>query len=112
MAKPLQLEFPFPSLDFPGRTTLMVHEIASRVGVTTRHIIDLVDEGRITAINLSGGANKSDRRCLRIPLESYRDFIIAALSGPARQSFLESLPRQTLIELYAEVSRILTDPRS
>ena len=69
----MQLEF--PSLDFPGRTVLYPHECAAKLGCTVQHILDLIEEGRLPAINIAGGNNLSDRRCLRVPIEGWRKLI-------------------------------------
>ena len=64
-----------PSLDFPGRTALYPHECASRLGCTNDHIYDLIEEGLLKAIDISGGNNLTNRRCVRVPIEAWRDFL-------------------------------------
>ena len=39
--------------------------------------------------------------------ESYRDFIIARMTGPRRRELLKSLPRATLRELVRELNEFL-----
>jgi excisionase family DNA binding protein len=65
----------FPGLDFPGRTTLYPRECAARLGCHVDHIYDLIEEGQLKAIDISGGNNASARRCARIPIEAWREFI-------------------------------------
>lgn len=65
----------FPSLDFPGRTVLYVHEVAERLGYSEKHIFDLIDEGQLDAFNGTGRGNRTDRRSLRIPKEAYLRFV-------------------------------------
>lgn len=72
----MQLEF--PSLDFPGRTVLYPHECAEKLGCTVQHVLDLIEEGRLPAINIAGGNNLTGRRCLRIPIEAWSGFVRAA----------------------------------
>jgi hypothetical protein len=67
------------SLEFKGRTVLYVHEVAKALGITEQHVGNLVDDGQLAALNLSGIGNKSRRRCLRIPIESYRQFVAKRL---------------------------------
>lgn len=67
----------FPSLDFPGRTTLYPHECATRIGCHVDHIYDLIEEGALKGINISGGNNLTERRCVRIPIEAWRAFLRA-----------------------------------
>lgn len=107
MATDVQSDFPFVSLDFPGRTTLTMDEIADRLGVTAQHVIDLVEEGALCpAVDLAGKG--ASRRLLRVPVESYRNFIVARMTGPARLHFLRSLPAAVLAQLRAELAT-LTD---
>ena len=100
-----QLEFAFPSLDFPGRVTLKPEEIAERLGVTPKHIYDLIEEGEICAVDLAGKG--ALRRYPKIPLESYRDFIVARLTGPRRRELLAAMPKPTLRALLNELKELL-----
>lgn len=105
-----QPEFPFASLDFPGRSTLTVAEVAKRTGFCTRHIEGLIDVGSLVALN---GANpRASKRALRIVVESYRDWIVRGLTGPAaiRSYFLAHLPEDTKRDLYNELGRYLGRP--
>jgi excisionase family DNA binding protein len=105
MSRALQFEFPFASLDFPGRTTLSVDEVAERLGVTAQHVLDLIAENLITGIDLKGRA--ATRRLIRIPIESYRNFVVERMTGPARRDFLRTLPPATLRDLQRELTEIL-----
>jgi len=104
---PEQLQFPFASLDFPGRSSLYPHEISARVGMSVDQIYDLVDDGSLVAINISSTANKTGRRALRIPIESYRNFIVARMTGPMRFDLLRHVPKASLRELVREISDFL-----
>ena len=97
---PEQLQL-FASLDFPSRSTLMLWEIADRLGCTVRHLLNQVDSGELVVIDLA--SKGSDRRAARVPVESYRAFIMKRLTGPAdvRMQFLRDLSpaiRRQLIE--------------
>jgi excisionase family DNA binding protein len=71
---PEQLDF--PSLAFPrDRKMLYVHEVAERLSVTQQHVIDLIDEGKIRAINVAGD-NPTNRKYYRIPVEAWQRFIV------------------------------------
>lgn len=100
-----QLQFAFPSLDFPGRVTLMADEIAAKLGVTAKHVGDLIDENELMSIDLGGKG--ASRRCIRVPIESYRDFVMARMTGPRRRELLTNLPRATLRELVRELNEFL-----
>lgn len=71
-----QLEF--PSLTFPkDRRVLYPHELAALLRCSVDHIYDLIDEGKIRAVDISGANNISERRTLRIPVESWGQFVTA-----------------------------------
>jgi len=101
----VQLEFQLSSLDFPGRRVLYPLEVSQRLGVTVDHIYDLIDEGLLVGIDLAGKG--ASRRLIRIPIESYRNFVVQRVTGPARRDFLRALPPATLRELHAELSELL-----
>ena len=54
---PEQLQF-FGSLDFPGRTTLMLWEIAARLGCTVRHLLNEVDSGTLTGLDIAATSSR------------------------------------------------------
>ena len=72
-----KIEMQFPGLDFPGRTTLYPHECAARLVCHVKHIYDLIEEGELRAMDISGRNNLTDRRSIRIPIEGWRAFIAA-----------------------------------
>lgn len=76
MTTPAQ-QLDFPSLAFPkDRQMLYAHEIAAKLRVNVRHVYDLIEEGKLRAINISGGNNLTDRRCLRVPVEAWNAYIV------------------------------------
>lgn len=50
---------------------LYVHEVASLLGATDQHVINLIDEGQLGAINIGGAG----RRFWRVPVTSYQEFL-------------------------------------
>lgn len=100
-----QLQFPFPSLDFPGRTMLTVSEIAERLGISDRHVLNLAEDGSFPGLDFKGA--KATKRALRIPIENYRDFIVSRMTGPQRSAFLRQLPRAALRDLHREIGEWL-----
>lgn len=56
---------------FPGRKTLTVLEVAGALRVTDQHVFDLIDEGKIGAVNVGGGR----RNHWRIPASEYLAFL-------------------------------------
>jgi hypothetical protein len=100
-----QLQFPFPSLDFPGRTTLTAAEIAGRLGYDEKHVRDLITEGELPAID--GKGKDATRGSYRVPIENYRDFVTARMTGPRRIELLRHLPKPVLRELVRELNEHL-----
>ena len=94
---PEQLQFAFASLDFPGRSTLYPHEVAAKIGMSVDQVYDLIDDNSLQGLNI--GSKEAGRRALRIPIESYRNFIVERMTGALRWQFLTTLPKATLREL-------------
>ena len=103
-----QLQFAFPSLDFPGRTTLTAEEVAERLGWDVKHVRDLITEGELPGIN--GKGKGVTRATYRVPIEAYRDFVTARITGPRQLDMLRQLPRETLQALVQELSAFLNGP--
>ncbi len=101
-----QLCFAFASLDFPGRTTLSLGEIAQRLGVSVDHLLNEVDHGALVGLDLKGA--KATLRFVRVPVESYRAYVLARMTGPFRRQFIRDLPRHILKELQAEIQEALS----
>lgn len=70
-----KLDPSFESLDFPDRQVLYPFELAARLGCSSRHIHDLILDGELRAIDLSGRGSFSGRKYIRIPIESWRQFL-------------------------------------
>lgn len=106
MPAPEQLTF-LASLDFPGRTTLYLREIAERLGCTVAHLLNEIDACEFVGIDIS--ATRSLRRAMRIPIESYRNYILKRLTGPAdfKMQFLRDLPAATRRQLIEELQQSL-----
>ena len=64
-----------PHVKFPGRTTLYVHEIASALQITGRHVLDLISEGKIQAVNIAGKNNATAREFWRVPVSEYDRYL-------------------------------------
>lgn len=71
---------------FPGRATLKVAEVAEALRCDDQHIFNLVEEGRLTGIDIRNGdlitspkqlPKGSRRRWLRIPVSAYDTFVRA-----------------------------------
>lgn len=86
-----QLTF-FPSLDFPGRTTLGLLEISEKLGCSVQHLLNEIDRGAFAGLNIAASGAK--RREMRIPVEAYRAYVLSKLTGPVdlRMQFLADLP--------------------
>ncbi len=103
-----QLTF-FTSLDFPGRTTLGLGEIAERLGCTVRHLLNEIDRNAFAGLNLA--AKGVERRAMRIPVEAYRTYVLSKLTGPVdlRMQFLRDLPVATRTEVVCGIYATLTE---
>lgn len=100
MSEQLQL---FASLDFPGRSTVMIREMAERLGVSERHLLNEVECGSLVVLDLR--AEGSSRRTARVPIECYRNYVAKRLTGPAEStvSFIVALPRAVRRSLILEL---------
>lgn len=94
------MEFPFASLDFPGRTSLTILEVSERLGVSKHTIHRLIDQEEIATVKI--GAARQHRSHVRIPVEAYRDYVVRNIYGPHRTTFLRALPAKTLRQLIAD----------
>jgi len=59
------------SLTFAGRTVLSVREVAKRLAIDEQQVRDLIEEGKLHAINIGGGGRKH----WRIPVASFERFL-------------------------------------
>jgi len=98
-------QYPFPSLDFPGRTSLRLSEMAAKLGVSVRQLQKEVEQGVLTVLDVKG--KQATQSCWRVPDESYRDFVIARMTGPGQAGLLRSLPEATLRLLARELQDYL-----
>jgi hypothetical protein len=60
---------------FPGRTVLYVHEVAHVLNLSVPHVISLITEGLLDAIEVTGKGNKTTREHWRIPVSAYDDYL-------------------------------------
>lgn len=97
-----QLDF-FPSLDFPGRTTLTLGEIAERLGCTVQHLFNQTETGELVGLDLKSKA--VSRQMLRVPVECYREYVMRRVTGSVdmRMQFLRDLPAATRRQLIKEL---------
>lgn len=61
----------FNALLFPGRKMLYISEVAERLEVTERHVRNLIEEGKLVAIDISGGT----LRYWRVPVTEFEKFL-------------------------------------
>jgi len=59
------------SLIPPGRKTLYLHEVARLLEMSTQHVRDLIEEGKLHAVDVGGGGRKS----WRVPTTAYERFL-------------------------------------
>jgi hypothetical protein len=94
-------ELPFACLDFSGRATVTVKEIARKTGYTPKHIANLIEAHHIAALN---GALKASRGAWRVPVDEYRRWVCSILTSTERTAFIAQLPEETLHELQNEIA--------
>lgn len=104
MPAPVQLSLPFACLDFPGRDTVAVWEIAAKLGVSRQHVWEHIDSGTLVAVDTK---LVSSRGNLRVPVDEYRRWVLARFTGPARRTFIAELPDATLRQIAAEIAERL-----
>jgi len=74
---PVQIPPPphFASLEFPkNRAVLHVLEVATRLQVSRQHVLDLIEEGRLRAINIAN-SSPGGRKSYRIPVEAWEAYL-------------------------------------
>lgn len=91
-------------LDFHGRVSLTVAEAAERLFCSNQHVLNLIDSGALAAVDI---AARNSRMAARIPVESFRDFVIRGMTCEWEHSPLRHLPIQSLVHLHREISRHL-----
>ena len=64
-------ELDLTELEAQGRKVLHVYEVAAVLGVTRRHVQDLIEEGQIGAIDVGG----SRLKFWRVPITECRKFL-------------------------------------
>ena len=75
-----------PGLQFPGRSVLYVHECAARLRVAPQHIIDLIEEGALAALDVGGNGGT-----VRVPPHFLT--VVAERSGRTEGQIRELLDR-------------------
>lgn len=101
MPSSLQLSLPFACLDFPDRAAVGVWEIAAKLRVSRQHILAHIDAGTLVAVDTKIVASRSN---MRVPVDEYRRWLIARVTGPALREFIAELPEQTLREIAREIA--------
>ncbi len=100
-----QMAFPFASLDFPAHTAITIDQMARKLNVSHNHLLNECDNGELCAVDLKG--QKASRRHVRVPIESYRSYVLRRMTGPFRKDFLRDLPRHVREELLRELKESL-----
>lgn len=58
-----------------GRAVLSVREVAGALHVTEQHVVNLITEGRLKAVNVGNGPGKNPRASWRIPVSAWDAYI-------------------------------------
>jgi hypothetical protein len=102
MATAEQIVFPFVSLDFPGRASVTLREMAEKLSLSPDQLLNEIDRGALVALDLKG--SNASKRNPRVPIESYRAYVIARMTGEFRADFVRDLPRPTRFALMREIA--------
>jgi hypothetical protein len=65
------------SLDFANRSSLRVDEIAAKLSMSPQHVVNLIEDGTLPAMDLKGSG--STRPMWRVSIDDYRRFIAARM---------------------------------
>lgn len=97
-----QFVFPFSTLDFSGRVApLFLHEIAAKLNCSVDHLLNEAEAGALKGIDLRGA--KASRRNVRVPVESYRRYVLERMTGEFRRDFIQDLSPAVKRQLRLEM---------
>lgn len=102
-----QVVFPFASLDFSGRTAVTLGEIAEKLSCTPEHLANEIEHGALIALDLKGAT--ASKRAIRVPIESYRAYVLKRMTGEFRADFVRDLPFAVRRALLREVASSLLE---
>ncbi len=60
---------------FPGRTSLYVREVSDALRISVPHVISLINEGLLGAIEITGKDNKTSQDHWRIPVGEFDAYV-------------------------------------
>jgi len=103
------MSLPFPSLDFQGRTTLTVNDIANKLRYTPEHVIGLIECGELVSVN--GSRSVETRMSYRVPIEAYREFIRSRMTAPFKETCFSKLTLTQLMTLAGELQAAIATKR-
>lgn len=99
------LDSSYPSLDFSEGGALTVALIAKRLRTDVKHVRTLIHAGEIPGLDCRTKGSK--RACLRVPVESFRDYVACRIQEPRRLDLLRGLPKKSLQALANELNQLL-----
>ncbi len=74
-----ELDLPLASVlshaRWPNRSMLMVGEVAKALEIDEKHLVSLITEGLLDAVEITGKGNKTSREHWRIPVSAYDDYL-------------------------------------
>jgi hypothetical protein len=98
-----QLELILPELTFPGRDTVMAAEVAGKLGCDLKHIHNLIEAGRLTALNIA----RRERGAYRIPVTSYYAWLTESLTATPAENPVLNLETPKLITFFRQIAERL-----
>lgn len=97
-----QMEFILPELCFPGRAVVLSGEIARRLEVDPKHIVDHINEPNSKLIAINTG--RTSRGNYRIPVTSYYAWLASLLTGTPAENPILQLSTPILIKLFTGIA--------
>ena len=98
-----QLELILPELCFPGRDIILSGEIAGKLQVDPKHVIDHINDPDSALIAINTGI-KSSRGNYRIPVTSYYAWLTSKMTGVPAENPILQLSTPVLINLFRSIA--------
>ena len=98
-----QLELILPELCFPGRDIILSGEIAAKIRVDPKHIVEHINNPDSALIAVNTGI-KSTRGNYRVPVTSYYAWLTACMTGTPAENPILQLSTPVLIKLFRSIA--------
>lgn len=100
---PRQLELILPELCFPGRDIILSGEIAAKLRVDPKHIVEHINNPDSVLIAVNTGI-KSTRGNYRVPVTSYYAWLNGCMTGTPSENPILQLSTPVLIKTFRSIA--------